>query len=223
MNTEATDLEQLRQDVTELKAQMDRLQHAQTTQATDADTARKLDRLNFYRREDAQEWTLLTNRINSYIMSQAFLVTAYAASMGNSDLRFRLLFPLVVCAIGIIASLRAYPGIDGACKVIQLWHDKKELLLRDPCLCDYCDGRVHVVPTSLYHRCVVGLAARSPIGKRALDGLLSRQDSDLDDAASRQIDQIHIASLYFAHLAPKLFGYAWVVLLALALVLHFTH
>jgi hypothetical protein len=224
----AADLEQLKATLAGLQTQVAQLQQQVPKHEADSaaaaaarDTAAKLERLNFYRREDAQEWTLLTNRVNSYIMSQAFLVAAYATSMGNPDLRFRLIFPLVVAAIGITASARAYPGIDGACKIIQLWHRKKEEILTEPCLADFCDGRQHQPAGSSYHRLVARLVARSHIGRRARQHLTPEQACAATDATAAQVDEIHVTSLYFSQSAPKLFGGAWVLLLALALTLHF--
>jgi hypothetical protein len=232
MSDQASELKQMQQAIEDLKAQVVQLQQARqeqeasrATKGTASDFSSKLERLNYYRREDTQEWTLLTNRVNSYITSQAFLVSGFAASMANPDLRFRLCFPVILSTIGIIASVRAYPGIDGACKIIQLWHDKKTKLLEDPCLADFCDGRAEVVPETLYRRLIVHLTSRSKIGRRGHYGKTSPVgcEAGSEPEAGERVDEIHITSLYFAQVAPKLFGGAWVVLLILALVLHFVH
>lgn len=232
MSDQSVELKQLQQAVEDLKGQLDLLREAHPGAPktgggapSAADLGHKLDLLNYYRREDTQEWTLLTNRVNSYITSQSFLITAFAASMANPDLRFRLCFPVILSAIGMIASVRAYPGIEGACKIIQLWHDKKSKLLEDPSLSDFCDGRAEGVPSTPYHRLVAHLTSRSRIGKRGHYGKTSAVscETDSNQGDGQPVDEIHITSLYFAQVAPKLFGGAWVVLLALALVLHFVH
>ena len=70
----------------------------------------KLERLNYYRAEDRHEWSLLSNRLSSYITSQSFLVTSYAIAMGNSNPRwsewFTLLFPSLIALLGLATSWR---------------------------------------------------------------------------------------------------------------------
>lgn len=94
----------------------------------------KLEKLKFYRSEVKHEFELLSSRLNSYILSQSFLVTAFAISMGNPGWggTFRLTFPLILSTLGLATSVRTYPGIYGACKVISLWHVKQRMLLEEP-------------------------------------------------------------------------------------------
>lgn len=230
MSEEKSELAQLQEMVTALQVQVQSLQRSQEGTAEAGgqavlDAAQKLERLNYYRREDTQEWNLLSARINSYIMSQSFLVSAYAASMANPDLRFRLCFPILLSTIGIVASLRAYPGIDGACRIIQLWHEKKEKILEDPCLSDFCDGRDKIIPHSRFEKLTLHLTFRSKVGRRArlAAGSAEVELTDTEKAERSRVDAIHVTSLYFAQSAPKLFGAAWVILLVLALFLHFIH
>ena len=78
------------------------------------------------RSELHHEYGVLTNRLNSYITSQAFLVSGYAISMGNMNPvmghSFRLWFPLLLSAVAVMLSFRAQPGIVAACNVISRWH-----------------------------------------------------------------------------------------------------
>lgn len=83
------------------------------------------------RSELHHEYGVLSNRLNSYITSQAFLVSGYAISMGNMTLSghaFRLWFPLLLSVVAILLSLRAQPGIVAACDVISRWHGRQSEL-----------------------------------------------------------------------------------------------
>ncbi|MDR3691649.1 MAG: hypothetical protein P4L46_19880 [Fimbriimonas sp.] len=86
------------------------------------------------REEVKHEYGVLANRLNSYITSQAFLVSGYAVSMANTNpvwgSAFRLVYPLILCILGMILSIRAKPGISGVCRVIQQWHAKQSELFR---------------------------------------------------------------------------------------------
>jgi hypothetical protein len=93
----------------------------------------RLDKLKFYRSEIQHEFSLLSARISAYITSQSFLVIGFATSMGNMNPRwgslFRLVFPLAVTVLGLATSLLVWPGIQGACATIDLWHEKQQRLL----------------------------------------------------------------------------------------------
>ena len=94
--------------------------------------SRILESFRVCREEIHHEYDILSARLNSYITSQAFLVSGYAISMGNSvpgtSSTFRLAFPLILSAAAILLSLRALPGIVGACTVIAQWHDRQSTL-----------------------------------------------------------------------------------------------
>jgi len=81
------------------------------------------------RSELHHEYGVLANRLNSYITSQAFLVSGYAISMGNANSiwgnRFSLYFPLLLSVAAILLSVRAQPGISGACNIISRWHSRE--------------------------------------------------------------------------------------------------
>jgi hypothetical protein len=173
-----------------------------TTSARGLPPREKLEKLQFYRGEDRHEWTLLSNRLSSYITSQSFLVTSYAIAMGNSNPKwagwFTLLFPSLVAILGLATSWSAYPGITGAMTIIALWHRKERRLFlaaatataqsgpRDPTMEDYHDGRPRV---------------------RLRGG-------------AREVDVIHERSLRFALSIPWLFGTTWFLLLTLTVALH---
>jgi hypothetical protein len=86
------------------------------------------------RDEIKHEYGVLANRLNSYITSQAFLVSGYAISMGNMNPtwgnQYRLLFPLLLSVLGVVLTIRAHPGIAGVCQVIQHWHVKQKDLFK---------------------------------------------------------------------------------------------
>src|SRR5476651_1079876 len=75
------------------------------------------------------EYNILSGRLNSYITSQAFLVSGYAISMGNMNAvwgaQFRQYFPLLLSVTAIVLSLRAHPGIKGSCSAITRWHNRE--------------------------------------------------------------------------------------------------
>ena len=187
-------------EITELRA---RLAHLETIQGN-GDTmpppgpiillpnAAKREKLNFYRSEDHQEWSLLSNRLSAYITSQSFLITTYAISMGNMNAKwghlFTLLFPVIVSGLGLTTSVLALPGIDGAKQVIQLWREKQDRLFEgDEMMQDFNDDRPRT----------------------------------LNNQKNGPTDQIHDASLRFAIITPRLFGGAWAILGILAIALHF--
>jgi len=75
------------------------------------------------------EYGILSGRLNSYITSQAFLVSSYAISMGNMNsiwgARFSQYFSLLLSVMAIILSMRAHPGIKGSCRAISRWHNRE--------------------------------------------------------------------------------------------------
>src|SRR5579859_1525648 len=87
------------------------------------------------RDEVMHEQKVLAARLTSYITSQSFLISAYAVSMNNwgppRSAHYRLAFPLVLCLLGFLLSLRANPGIVYASQVIHRWHEKQDQLLVD--------------------------------------------------------------------------------------------
>jgi hypothetical protein len=94
------------------------------------------------REEGKHEFDILAGRLNTFITSQAFLVSAYAVSMNNSNPDwghiFRLTFPSFLSLMGLVLSLRALPGILAACQMIRHWHHRQDGLLEaDPALQAY--------------------------------------------------------------------------------------
>jgi hypothetical protein len=85
------------------------------------------------RDELKHEYGVLASRLTAYITSQAFLVSAFAVAMNNSDpawgSRYRLLFPLLLSIMGVVLSVRANPGIKGVCQIIERWHIRQSELL----------------------------------------------------------------------------------------------
>jgi len=95
-----------------------------------------LDQFRFCREEVQHEYNVLGNRLTSYITSQSFLFTTYGVSMSNQSttwgVTFRLVFPLTVCTVGILTSLRAQPGIQSACDILDALHKRQYKLYEDP-------------------------------------------------------------------------------------------
>lgn len=108
------------------------------------------DLLKHYRQEDHQEWTLLMNRLGSYLTSQSFLFGGYAISMGNGTrwgYEFSLYFPLFLAICGIATSYGALPGLMGAVNTIRLWHEKQdELVQKSPELAELMIDRRRPMP-----------------------------------------------------------------------------
>jgi hypothetical protein len=95
-----------------------------------------LDAYRFCRQEIEHEYNVLGNRLTSYITSQSFLFTTFGVSMSNPDQHwgptFRLLFPLTVCIVGLLTSLRARPGILSACQILDHLHERQYEMQTNP-------------------------------------------------------------------------------------------
>jgi hypothetical protein len=206
------DSHQFPQDINDLVKRIERLENARFSQSpVSLPPPEKMEKLKYYRQENRHEWNLLSNRVSSYITSQSFLVTAYAVSMGNQNPKwgdwFTLIFPLIVSIIGVATSLRARPGINGAVKILKLWHKKQDRLFfqnpdeaekdrqcasEDLNMIDFNDGRPMIIPKH------------------------SKEESNKIES----IDEIHNTSLHFATTAPWLFGISWLCFATLTIVLH---
>ena len=92
------------------------------------------ERLDFYRNEIHYESRMLSERTNSYLGSQSFLVIVFASSMANINEAwgelFTLIMPLLLAALGIGSSLHAWPGIKASVAKIMHWNFKQDQLLR---------------------------------------------------------------------------------------------
>jgi len=90
----------------------------------------------FCREEIKHEYNVLGNRLTSYITSQSFLFTTYGVSMQNPNatwgITFRLAFPLIVCTVGILTSIRATPGIQSVCAILDSLHTRQYKMYEDP-------------------------------------------------------------------------------------------
>jgi hypothetical protein len=100
------------------------------------------------RDEGKHEFEVLAGRLNTFIMSQAFLLSAFAVSMNNTGMPwshvYRLTFPVLLSLMGLILSLRALPGISSAAAMIRHWHRRQDkILLDDPELRAYYDLEPH--------------------------------------------------------------------------------
>lgn len=112
---------------------------------TDMDAAQRddsADLLARYRSEIRFESELLSNRLNSFMSSQSFLLIAYASAMSAAHGRwqhpFTLALPPALAALGIVLALYARPGINAAYTEIRLWQEQeRELLGREPRLSRY--------------------------------------------------------------------------------------
>ena len=107
---------------------------------TDSDAAQRgdgADLLARYRSEIRFESELLSNRLDSFMSSQSFLLIAYASALGAAHGEWRhpftLVLPPALAVLGLVLALYARPGIRAAYAEIRLWQEQeRELLGRDP-------------------------------------------------------------------------------------------
>ena len=94
-----------------------------------------LEIFRFVRAEIEHEYNVLGTRLTSYITSQSFLFTTYGVSMQNPNMQwgvtFRLVFPIIVCSVGLLTSVRAQPGILSACMILDKLHERQYSLYED--------------------------------------------------------------------------------------------
>ena len=87
------------------------------------------------RQEGKTEFDVLAGRLNTFITSQAFLVSAYAVSMNNTGQSwshtYRLTFPVLLSFMGLLLAARALPGIASGATMIRHWHRRQDKLLTD--------------------------------------------------------------------------------------------
>ncbi|MCW3060011.1 MAG: hypothetical protein JWQ02_1832 [Capsulimonas sp.] len=189
----------------QVRALTARLDHVQQVSALSA----KIEKLKFYRDEDAREWALLSNRVNAYVTSQSFLVSASVVAMGNSAPHghlFRLVIPLILGMIGLGTSVLAYQAVTSAMDVIRLWRDKCAALTSTHAHTEALDD-YYVVRGQRYN----WLQAVN-------QSLFARFRAQVADP---EIDEIHVRSLKFALLTPWIFGTAWVVFALLEIYFYF--
>ncbi len=148
-------------------------------------TSANFETYKMCREEGKHEFDILAGRLNTFITSQSFLVSAYAVSMNNSEAHwghlYRLIFPTLLSVMGLILSVRALPGISAAVLMIRHWH-------------------------------------------RRQDGLLEA-DEELQKYYALQPQEqtlIHARDIWFAQTSPYIFGVAWILFGALALILSYT-
>ena len=202
MGESTTEARSLEEQVAALAAQLARVQQVSALNS-------KIDRLKFYRDEDAREWGLLSNRVNAYVTSQSFLVTATAIALGNTAPHghiFRLVFPLILQFVGISTSILSYQGITSAMDMIRLWKDKSAALTAsDAAEHENAIGDYLVIRNQKYN------------WMRVVNrDIFARFHAD---AADPEMDEIHVRSLKFALLTPWFFGFAWVLFAALEIYL----
>lgn len=117
------------------------------------DDASNLDIYKMCRQEGKNEFDVLAGRLNTFIVSQSFLVSAYAVSMNNTGMSwshiYRMTFPVLLSSVGLILSARALPGIVSAAHMIQHWHERQDALLaKDPALQEYYGLEPHQQTTA---------------------------------------------------------------------------
>lgn len=121
------------------------------------------DLLLHIRTEIRFETGLASERLNSFISSQSFLVIAYASSMASSNARweqvFTILIPPFLALLGLALSVLAWPGIIASQAVIERWREKERDLL---------GGH----PDLLERTLVADDAGRADIDRRRLEGAL---------------------------------------------------
>ncbi len=222
---------QLQAKIDDLSAKLDELRGGRRTRLS---LEEKVERLRYYRSEISLEWTLLSNRLSSYITSQAFLVSAFAVAMGNasrafSSALFTLLFPIVLCVVGAFTSVCAYPSIDGPIVVLNRWRRKqRRLFLLNP-EAVIGDPDCHPDPEMNDFRAEPETGKSSKVPKLS-DGLKlifkkipeHHLDSDREgpNYDPDSIDDIYERSLHFARYAPRIFFCTWIILAALVIYLH---
>jgi hypothetical protein len=85
------------------------------------------------REESRHEFEILSGRMNTFMISQSCLVSAYAVAMNNTNLEwghiFKTVFPSLVCLTGFVLAMSARPGILGAVEMIRHWHARQDTLL----------------------------------------------------------------------------------------------
>jgi len=148
--------------------------------------------LQYYRGEIKFESDLLSNRLNSFMASQSFLLLAYASAMdgliGRWHYRFALQFPAVVALLGLLLALQALPGIRASSIVLTQWHGKQSALF----------------------------AASADLEAFHLTPASATKEAGTDDAIARWQRQ----GMVFATRAPWMFAGAWCYFIGLAIYLY---
>lgn len=83
------------------------------------------------REEIRTEYGLITSRLTWFVTSQSFLVSAFAISQANGFRWFPWFATLLLPAIGLLIALLVLPSLIGACKTIDLWHEKQAHFFAD--------------------------------------------------------------------------------------------
>lgn len=156
----------------------------------------KFELLCYYEGEIHFQHTMLNARLTTYVQSQSFLAGAFAISTNNNNPAwspaFTLWFPAIFCLLGIVTSVLAYPGISVASHFIDRWRGKVfKLQDEDPSEQD----------VYLFTKIGADLDA-----KRLAD-------------VEAKFNRMHNLSLIFARRAPFVFGFAWVIFMAVLIVL----
>jgi hypothetical protein len=83
-------------------------------------------RYQIIRDEIRSEHALIGTRLNWYVTSQSFLVTAFAICESNGFVWFHWFATIVVPSVGLVASVLIFPSILAASATITLWHEKQK-------------------------------------------------------------------------------------------------
>jgi hypothetical protein len=98
-----------------------------------AEPSLNMETYKMCREESRHEFEILSGRMSTFILSQSFLVSAFAVAMGNLNPKwghtFRIAFPGLICVMGLVLSFRAEPGITAACNMIRHWHHRQDTIL----------------------------------------------------------------------------------------------
>lgn len=102
----------------------------------------ELELFKFYRSEIRFQGTVLSNRVNTLISAQSFLLIAYATTMSgllkNWQSPLTPLLPPALAIIGVFLSLQARSGIEAALSVLDEWRCRQRNLVSDtPALSRY--------------------------------------------------------------------------------------
>lgn len=109
-----------------------------------ATEVRTVELYRHYRGEVQHEMALMLARLNALLMSQSFLVIAYASSMAIANGRwgqpFSMILPPFLALLGLVLAIEGRIGIVAARKALWRWQHRLDALVEnDRALLAYAD------------------------------------------------------------------------------------